>query len=63
MSEETERLYKEGIGVEYDPNDGVLRIFQVPPDGSEPVSISMSKAQALYLHRSLGEMLGPDADA
>ena len=62
MNEETDRLYKEGIGLEYDPNNRVLHMHLIFQDGDSK-SIDLNREKAMMLYRSLGEMLGPDADA
>lgn len=51
----------EGIFLEYDPNDHVLRIFLPLPDG-QTQTIRQSREQAMALYRALGEMLAPDYD-
>ena len=61
MSEETERLNKEGIGLEYDPNHRVLHMHLIFRDGDSK-SIDLDRKKAMMLYRSLGEMLGPDTD-
>ena len=62
MNDEKDQLYKEGIGLEYDPNHGVLDMHLIFRDG-ESKTISLDREKAMILCRSLGEMLGPDTDA
>ena len=57
----TQNLEVAGIGLEYDPNDGVLRIDHISPDGIVK-TIRMNRQEAMTLYRSLGEILSPDLD-
>ncbi len=49
---------REGIYLEYDPNDHVLDITLVYPDG-KTTTIQQSRDEAMRLYESLGEMLAP----
>ena len=62
MSEKTNPPDREGIGLEYDPNDRVLRITLILPDG-DTKTVSLDREKAVLFYRSLGEMLSPEADA